>query len=129
MIIALSNDNEIYLRGAQDCYKVSLDKLRKESLLFQVGNKISFNAIFKTAQLYDKLNYQRLGPFSIKQQVNQVTYQLKLLASMKVHSLFHVSLLEPYNESNISEKHNCHDLALKLIYTYEEYEVEKILDS
>jgi hypothetical protein len=37
-------------------------------------------------------------------QINVVAFQLKLLNSMKIHHVFHVSLLEPYHASIIPRK-------------------------
>jgi hypothetical protein len=41
------------------------------------------------------LDHQRLGPFLIVKQINVMVFQLKLLGSMRIHLVFHVSLLEP----------------------------------
>jgi hypothetical protein len=37
-------------------------------------------------------------------QINVVAFQLKLLNSMNIHLVFHVSLLEPYHASTIPRK-------------------------
>jgi hypothetical protein len=37
-------------------------------------------------------------------QTNVAAFQLKFLGSMKIHHVFHVSLLEPYHASTIPEK-------------------------
>jgi hypothetical protein len=37
-------------------------------------------------------------------QINVVAFQLKLIISMKIHHVFHVSLLEPYHVSTILGK-------------------------
>jgi hypothetical protein len=47
------------------------------------------------------LHYQRLGPFTIIKQINDVAFQLKLLDSMKIHPMFQVFLLEPCHASTI----------------------------
>jgi hypothetical protein len=38
------------------------------------------------------------------QQINAMAFQLKLLGSMRMHSMFHVSLLESYHVSTIPRK-------------------------
>jgi len=42
-----------------------------------------------------KLGFKCLGKFRILQKVSSYAYKLDLPASMKVHPVFHVSLLEP----------------------------------
>jgi hypothetical protein len=74
------------------------------------------------------LDYQRIGPFPIQKQINQVAYRLTLPASMKVHLIFHVSLLESYKESNIPCRTQPPPPCIE-IDSHEEYEVEEVLDS
>jgi hypothetical protein len=47
---------------------------------------------------------------------------------MKVHPVFHVSLLEPYKESNISDRTQPPPPCIE-IDSHEEYELEEVLDS
>jgi hypothetical protein len=57
-----------------------------------------------------------------------MTFQLKLLDSMKVHPMFHVSLLEPYYVSTILGR--THEPPPPIIVDDEqEYKVEEILNS
>ena len=55
----------------------------------------------KTYRPSDKLDYRRLGPFQVIKQINKVAYRLDLPPSIKIHPIFHVSLLELYKESSI----------------------------
>lgn len=49
----------------------------------------------KTKRPNDKLDYVKLGPFEIKERLGNVTYKLDLPEDMRIHPVFHVSLLEP----------------------------------
>jgi hypothetical protein len=59
--------------------------------------------------------------------MNIVAFQFKLPNSMKIHPMFHVSLLEPYYASTIPGI--THKATPSIIINGEqEYEVEEILD-
>ena len=49
----------------------------------------------KTTRPSTKLDFKRLGKFKIIQKVSSHAYKLDLPATMKIHPIFHVSLLEP----------------------------------
>ena len=49
----------------------------------------------KTKRLNDKLDYIKLGPFKIKKKLRPVTFKLVMPKGMRIHLIFHISLLEP----------------------------------
>jgi hypothetical protein len=49
-----------------------------------------------------KLNPRFYGPFKILERIHQVSYRLQLLAKVKIHDVFHASLLKKF-ESNPPE--------------------------
>ena len=73
------------------------------------------------------MDYRQLGPFRIQEQINPVAYRLELPASMKIHPIFHVSLLEVYKGSTISRRLQPLPLVVE-IDNHNEYEVEEVLD-
>jgi hypothetical protein len=120
---------KMQLQQAQDLYKTSADRLRKKSPAFHVGDKVwLLRRNIKTNRPCDKLDYRRLGPFCIQEQINPVAYRLELPASMKVHPVFHVSLLEAYKESTISGRLQPSPPSVE-VEGHDEYEVEEVLDS
>ena len=69
-----------------------------------------------------KLNHQKIGPFTVEEKIGQVNYHLKLPESMKrIHPVFHILLLEPAPKNAKTQK----NIEIK---SNNEYEVEKILD-
>lgn len=48
----------------------------------------------KTKRPSTKLDFTKLGPFKILKVMGKTTYKLKLPASMRIHPVFHISLLE-----------------------------------
>jgi hypothetical protein len=78
--------------------------------------------------LSKELDYHKLGPFTIMKQINTVAFQFKLLDSMKIHPMFHVSLLEPYHPSTILGKTQEPTPSI-IVNGEQEYEVEEILNS
>jgi len=58
----------------------------------------------KTIQLLQNLHYQRFGVLTIVKEINTVACQFKFLESIKIHPMFHVSLLESYHAFTIPGK-------------------------
>ena len=80
----------------------------------------------KTTRPCKKLDYQRLGPFVINGKFNDVAFQLDLPPHMRIHQVFHISLLEPYQETSILDRVVPPPTSLD---NGLEYEVSDILDS
>ena len=64
----------------------------------------------------------------VTKQINEVAYLLELSTSMKIHPVFHVSLLELYKESIILGRLQAPPPPIEIVGK-EEFEVSKILDS
>ena len=100
--IALSH----HLQHAQATHKKFADRHRlnssSEKPKFQVGDRVwLLRHNVKTTRPCNKLDYQRLGPYLITKQINEVAFQLDLPPHMRLHPVFHVSLLEPYASNSI----------------------------
>jgi hypothetical protein len=75
-----------------------------------------------------KLAPKRHGPFTIKQVLSPITYQLTLPHQWKIHDVFHVDLLTPYIETEFHSP-NYMRPPPDLINGEEEYKVKNILKS
>ena len=85
----------------------------------------------RTTRPSQKLDVKRMGPFKIVKVVGdgKLAYRLELPKRMgRIHSVFHVSLLEPYHENQwaerVQEPPPSEEIEGEL-----EYEVKEILDS
>lgn len=77
-----------------------------------------------------KLELKYLGPFEIEQVISSVVYKLKLLHTLKIHLVFHVSLLKRYQV--LINDFTCSTLPPSEIIGESdepEYKVEDILNS
>ena len=83
-----------------------------------------------TDWLSKKLDHHRLSLFTIHQKISDQVYWLSLLKIMKVHSVFHVSLLKSYQVNELSGRVQALFPSVTVITEKEkteEYEVEVIL--
>jgi hypothetical protein len=49
----------------------------------------------RTMRPSDKLDHKKLGPYEVDKVIGTVNYKLKLPKNMRIHPVFHISLLEP----------------------------------
>ncbi len=128
-LLEIHKDMKARLVEAQEWQKRNADKSRKQNPNISIGDKVwLLRCNLKTRRPSDKLDYCRLRPFRVSKQVNEVTYRLDLPSSMKIHPVFHVSLLEPYRESTIPGRLPTAPPPIE-INGEEEFEVSKIIDS
>jgi hypothetical protein len=78
--------------------KKYVDNSRAE-VLFKVGDYVwlATNNL-RTIRPCKKLEFRRVGPFEIMQVLSPVSYKLRLPLSMKIHPVFHVSLLTAFRK-------------------------------
>ena len=102
------------------------DKKRIKGPTLKKGDRVYLlRKNFKTQRPSDKLDFKKLGPFEIKEVKGTVNYELKLLKTMQMHLVFHISLLEPALDDAPRVLNT--DIIVK--NTDMEYNVEEILDS
>lgn len=105
--------------------KAYADKKRRDIPAYAVGDKVllmSKNLRFKHTRVR-KLLPRFIGPFPITKVISPVAYKLKLPANIKLHDVFHVSLLKPYKQDGNVQPPPPPDL----IDGELEYEVDKVL--
>ena len=96
---------------------------------FKVGDLVFLNRKnIKTTRPSVKLDDKFFGPFKIIQQINDVAFKLNLPKTLKIHPVFHVSLLKPKDPNNISIPTPPAPDPITVDGNLE-YEVEAILDS
>ena len=78
--------------------------------------KTKFN--IKTPRSSTKMDHLKPGPFRIKKKLNHDNYELQLPERMRIHSIFHISMLSPTKNKETDEDIEAAD---------NEYEVERIL--
>jgi hypothetical protein len=114
------------LQAVQQRQKSYADSKRRP-LTFKEGDKVllSTEHIRLKSVGTQKLLPRFIGPFVIEQRHGESAYRLKLPESLKVHPVFHVSLLKPYRSDG-----RCQPPPPPVFYSDEgepHYEVEQIL--
>jgi hypothetical protein len=105
------------------------DRRRAVAPHYRVGDKVwLIRRNIKTDRPSDKLDFKRLGPFVVAAEINPVAYRLRLPPNMRIHDVFHVSLLEPYH-GNVIPGRTQEPAPAVTIDGHEEFEVKEILDS
>jgi hypothetical protein len=94
----------INLQDAQAKYKQRHDVHVKPLPQFKVGDQVWLSRRnISTTRPSQKLDFKRLGPFKITEIVGEskLAFKLELPHTMRIHPVFHGSLLEPYHANTI----------------------------
>ena len=114
---------------SQHRQKEYADKKRTPDPNLLVGSKVwLLKRHIKTTRPSDKLDYKKLGPFSVLARIGSRAYKLDLPPSMKVHPTFHISLLQPYSNDPLPLQRKEPPPPI-IIDDEKEYEIEAIIDS
>jgi hypothetical protein len=100
------------------------NKKRLGSPRLKKGDKVYLlRRNIQTTRPSDKLDHKKLGPFVIEQSLKPVNYKLRLPDHMRIHPVFHISLLEPAPA-------NARMIVPELLTKEDnqEYEVERVID-
>ncbi|KAI0990988.1 hypothetical protein K3495_g17199, partial [Podosphaera aphanis] len=96
---------------------------------YQVGDLVFLSAKnIRTTRNSQKLDWRKLGPFAIKDVISSHAYRLDLPNTMKIHPVFHVSLLEPYANDPVIGQTQSPPPPI-IVDGEEEYMVKEIYDS
>src|SRR5439155_9583246 len=116
------------VKQAQDSQARYYDAKHKR-IEFAVGDKVwLLTPNIRMEHPSKKLDWKRFGPYAISERIGLQVYCLGLPSSMKIHTVLHVSLLEPYKPSTIPGR--TRDPPPPIVINDEnEWEVEEILDS
>ena len=112
---------------AKDQYKKYYDRKRSEAPVLKEGQRVylrrrtpgqkRFN--IRTEKKSTKLDHLQLGPFTIKRKLDFDNYELHLPTRMRIHPIFHISLLIPTENPATRENYNIAE---------DTYEVDRIID-
>ena len=115
------------LEKSRETQKKFADRKRRH-LSFKVGDLVWLSTEnLKTSRPCKKLEFRRVGPFEVLEKRSDVSYVLKLPDTMKIHPVFHVSLLSPVRKSDVDT--DVIGLQPVIVEGTVEYVVKGILDS
>src|SRR5690349_13941565 len=105
-----------FLEGLTNATKITTDALvlakanqernankSRREVTFEVNDQVllsanHINLASQACRPTKKLQHRFLGPYKIIQKISAVAYKLELPDSLRIHPVFHVSLLRPYHD-------------------------------
>ncbi|KAH0611537.1 uncharacterized protein H6S33_010802 [Morchella sextelata] len=114
---------------AQRIQEESANIRRTPAPHYRVGDRVFLSTRHVlTKRPSKKLDWKRIGPYIVKRIVSPYAYELELPRSMKVHPVFHVSLLSSAANDPLPGQQQLPPPPVE-VEGQEEWEVEDILDS
>jgi hypothetical protein len=127
----LHNQLRAEIQWAQAEQAEQANKKRKPDPILAKGDKVWLKRKFvKTTCPSNKLDYKLLGPYAILEKIGTKAYKLELPPSVKIHPVFHLSLLEPATTKySPIPGHTKPPPPAIIVDGQQEWEVEEIIDS
>jgi hypothetical protein len=69
--------------------KLGEPRFREGNLIYLLRRNI------KIIRPSDKLDLKKIGLFKVKRNIRDISFEFKLFLTMRIYSVFHISLLEP----------------------------------
>jgi hypothetical protein len=114
---------------AQSVYAEQADKGLRPAPMLKEGDYVWLKrGNLQTTRPSPKLDFKRVGKFKIEKKVSSHAYKLELPPSMKVHPVFHISLLEPASNDPLQGQTQPPPPPT-IIAGQQEWDVEEILEA
>jgi len=118
------------LQIAGDQAKRKYDSAKHLHHTFEVGDKVLLrHDHISTSVSSKKLTSKFLGPYTIISKLSDVLYRLKLPQTLRIHDVFHISLLEKYKKDTIPGRRQQPPPPIVTAEGEIEWEVDKVLAS
>jgi hypothetical protein len=121
---AKTNLRETHVRQAKQANK------HRRDVTFKVGDKVRLSTVNLNlpSTMSRKLAAKFAGPLTVEEVISPVTYKLKLPPTIKVHPVFHVSLLQPWRTDTEFPTHERPTPPPPVVPEDNQYIVEALLD-
>ena len=128
--LSMHHDMQVALERAKECLRVARERMvrfaneKRTERTFKPGDRVLLSSKHMRLTGPRKLLPRYIGPFTVTDVINPVAYRLDLPNNVRIHNVFHVSLLKLYLDGGrvpLPPPPEVVDGEL-------EFEVEKILD-
>ena len=120
--------NQEEVLAAHELARTQMIKQQKSTFTpFKQGDKVWLDMQNIKMNHHKKIGPKREGHFKITKVIGPITYQLKLLATWRIHPVFHTTLLRQYKETEVYGANFPRPPPDMIIEGEEVYEVEQIL--
>jgi len=118
------------MKEAQMAQMEQANRVRRLDPVMEPGDRVWLQRKnIRTMRPSNKLDHKQIGPYTILENVGSRAYKLDLPAYVKLHPVFHISLLEPTTSTEPILGHHQPPPPPIIIEEQQEWEVEQILDS